>query len=209
MKEVKAVVFDYGCVLAHEHLESDLEAIASCIRIDLQILKEAYWHFRLDYDAGISVGSQYYQQIAEKCAVSITPAQIKQCVDLDNASWSRPIVPMVDWAQRLRANGIKTAILSNMPQDFRDFLPTITWLPEFDHATYSCELKTVKPSHDIYRHCQNGLPGVSSAEILFIDDRQPNIDAAQKLGWQGFVFKQVDDLHEYVKNTNLPPVLLG
>lgn len=208
MTEIRAVVFDYGCVLAYEHLESDLKEIASCLGIDMRVLKEAYWHFRLDFDSGISTGASYFTQIAEYCAVDITPAQIKQCIDLDNASWSRPNEPVVDWAHRLRVHGTKIAILSNMPQDFRDFLPSITWLPEFHHGTYSCEIKSVKPSHDIYHHCSNGLPGVSPEEILFIDDRLPNIQAAQELGWQGFVFTHVNDLHEFIKDTKLPPVLL-
>ncbi|MBS1957777.1 MAG: HAD-IA family hydrolase [Cyanobacteria bacterium SZAS-4] len=130
------------------------------------------------------------------------------CIDLDNASWSRPIEPMVDWAHRLRQNGTKIAILSNMPQDFRDHLPNCTWLPQFDHGTYSCELKSVKPSHDVYHHCHGGLVGVQAEHILFIDDRQVNIDAARELGWQGHLFTDANNLHEHIKTTNLVPVFL-
>jgi len=207
MTEIKAVVFDYGCVLAYEHLESDLEEMAACVGIGLQPFKDAYWDFRLDYDAGISLGPLYYQRIAEKLAIKISPEQIKQCIDIDNKGWSRPNDQMIDWAHRLRKNGIKIAILSNMPPDFREFLPNCSWLPEFDHSTFSCELKAVKPAHEIYHHCLNGL-GIEPQHVLFIDDRLPNIEAAQELGWQGFVFTNVENLHEYIEGTNLPRVLL-
>lgn len=207
MTEIKAVIFDYGNVLCHEHLDSDLDEMAKCIGVDLQTFKDAYWHYRLDYDAGKSFDSHYYQMVAEKCAAAITAEQIKQCIDFDNIGWSRPNQPMVEWAHRLRAEGIKIAILSNMPQDFRDFFSTCTWLPEFDHATYSCELKSVKPAHEIYHHSINGL-GIEPENVLFIDDRLPNIEAAKELGWQGFVFTNANDLHEFIKNTNLPNVFL-
>lgn len=207
MAEIKAVVFDFGCVLAYEHLDSDLEEMADCLGLDVHVLREAYWHHRHDYDSGISLGPAYFKQVAEKCGVEITPQQIERCVDIDNKGWSRPIHEIVDWANRLKAQGIKIAILSNMPQDFRDFLPEIEWLPEFHHATYSCELKTVKPYHDIYHHCLDGL-GVSPESVLFIDDRLPNIEAAKELGWQGFVFTNAKELHEFLKNSNLPPVLV-
>lgn len=207
MTEIKAVVFDFGCVLAHEHLESDLQEMADCLGLDLHVLRDAYWHHRHDYDAGISLSPLYFKQVAEKCGIHITQEQIQQCVDIDNKSWSRPIQEIVDWAIRLKEQGIKIAILSNMPQDFRDFLPNIEWLPEFHHATYSCELKTVKPYHDIYHHCLNGL-GVQPENVLFIDDRIPNIEAAKELGWQGFVFTNANELHMFLADTNLPPVLI-
>lgn len=207
MAEIKAVVFDYGCVLAYEHLESDLEEMSACLGVDVQLLKDAYWHHRHDYDAGRSLGPLYFKQVAQKCGIEISAAQITQCVDIDNKSWSRPNHQMIDWAHRLRTAGIKIAILSNMPQDFRNYLPACTWLPEFDHSTFSCELKSVKPSHDIYHHCLNGL-GVLPEYVLFIDDRLPNIEAAQELGWQGFLFTHAEELHEFIKSTNLPRVLV-
>lgn len=208
MKEIKAVIFDYGNVLCHEHLDSDLEEMAKVIGVDVQTFKDAYWHYRLDYDAGKSFDSHYYQMVAAKCAVaSITAEQIKQCIDFDNAGWSRPNQTMVDWAHRLRAHGTKIAILSNMPQDFRDFFPTCTWLPDFDHATYSCELKSVKPAYEIYHHSLNGL-GVAPENVLFIDDRLANIEAARELGWQGFVFTTAEDLDDFIKDTNLPRVIV-
>ncbi len=207
MVEIKAVVFDFGCVLVYEHLESDLEEIAACIGIDAVLFKDAYWHHRHNYDAGVSSGSLYFKQVAEKCGIGINAEQVKQCVEIDNKGWSRPNHQMIDWAHRLRTCGIRIAILSNMPQDFRDHLPTCTWLPEFDHSTLSCELKLVKPSHDIYHHCLCGLD-VLPEHVLFIDDRLPNIEAAQELGWQGHLFTDAAKLHEYLKGTNLPPVLV-
>lgn len=203
MSEIKAVIFDYGNVLCHEHLDSDLQEMAKCIGVDWQVFKDAYWHFRLDYDAGKSFDSHYYQMVAEKCTVQITAEQIKQCIDFDNIGWSRPNQPMVDWAHRLPEHGIKIGILSNMPQDFRDFFSTCTWLPEFHHSTFSCELKAVKPQPEIYHHAINGL-GVPPENVLFIDDRLPNVEAARELGWQAFVFTGAEDLHEFIKDTNLP-----
>ncbi len=203
MTEIKAVVFDYGNVLCFEQQESDLQAMADCLGIDLPLFKAAYWNFRFDYDAGAS-GQIYFGQIAEHCGVSISSAQLQQCITLDNIGWSRPNHVMTDWAQRLRANGIKTAILSNMPQDFRDDLPR--WLPDFDHYTYSCEVKANKPAPEIYHHCLAGLE-VPPEHVLFIDDRLPNVEAAKAQNWQVFHFSHADGLHDFITNTKLPSVI--
>ena len=88
----------------------------------------------------------------------------------------------------LRERGIKTAVLSNMPRDLREFLASPeSWLPEFDHLTFSCDVRSSKPGAAIYEHCLEGL-GVAAREAVFLDDREPNVTAARNLGMHALIF---------------------
>ncbi len=53
----------------------------------------------------------------------------------------------------------------------------------------SYEVGFIKPEPEIY-HIAQKKAGVAAEEILFIDDLEANIYAAQSLGWQGHVFDE-------------------
>jgi len=46
----------------------------------------------------------------------------------------------------------------------------------------SCDLRSTKPSRDIYEHSLAGL-GVGASDALLLDDRVENIRAAEALGF--------------------------
>ena len=58
----------------------------------------------------------------------------------------------------------------------------------------------VKPDERIYRLLTERF-GIDLTESVFIDDRQINIDAAEKLGMKGILFRSYDELLvEFAKN---------
>lgn len=179
-----AVIFDYGNVLSLEQPKSAAEEMARLCHTDLQELEKHYWDLRLDYDRGDFDGSVYWRKVTERAGTTITAEEIEKLIDTDNRSWSHPNEDILRWAHALKERGVKLAILSNMPVDFRRFLPDgCRWLPVFDQHTFSCELHIVKPDAGIYEYCLNGL-GVRPADAVFIDDRKVNIEAAERLGIQ-------------------------
>jgi HAD superfamily hydrolase (TIGR01509 family) len=111
---------------------------------------------------------------------------------------------MVDWAQRLRAKGFKIGILSNMHPDMVEHCRSnFDWLNDFHFQTFSADVRMVKPDQAIYEHTLQGL-GVSAPEALFIDDREPNIVAAQKLGIRAIQFLSVPQLKNALEEIGFP-----
>lgn len=53
----------------------------------------------------------------------------------------------------------------------------------FEHAFYSYEMGSVKPEPSIYRQAQVRI-GRPPEQLLFIDDRSENVEAARAAGWQ-------------------------
>jgi putative hydrolase of the HAD superfamily len=75
-----------------------------------------------------------------------------------------------------------------MPAPVRDHILHCSWLPEFDSRTFSCEVGLCKPEAAIYWDCLNKL-GVRPSEVLFLDDRESNVRAAESLGIHAILFK--------------------
>jgi putative hydrolase of the HAD superfamily len=108
--------------------------------------------------------------------------------------WERPNPPMVEWVRILRAQGFRTAVLSNMSRTVGDYLRrTAKWLELFDHLAFSGELRLAKPDPAIFEECLRALQ-VPASRTLFVDDLEVNIAAARAVGMEGIVFRTVEAL---------------
>lgn len=182
MVKIKAVVFDYGNVISLPQQSSDIPAMGRVCNIDAGLMDTLYWQFRDQYDLQVLDGPAYWQRVADAAGITLTTDQVEQAIDLDNQSWARPCMRMLGWVRRLREHSVRTAVLSNMPMDLRLYLwNSCDWVPEFDHKTFSCEVGAAKPDAAIYLHCLENL-NLPPDEVLFLDDRAPNVEAARKAG---------------------------
>jgi putative hydrolase of the HAD superfamily len=192
---ISAVLFDYGMVLSKPPAEKDWRALERVLGVREKEFQAAYWKYRDAYDRGALRAATYWETMARDLEKPIDADVLGALIDADTVVWTRPNVEMMDWAERLNRAGIKTGILSNigdaMELGIRGRFPA---LDEFSHQTFSHRLGIAKPDAAIYRHAVEGL-GVPAGEILFVDDRQDNIEAAraegmvavQYLGHEGFV----------------------
>jgi len=184
----RAVIFDYGNVLSAPQGPTEIETMASILNVSVHDFLKAYWQFRVSYDEAALDPVRYWHQVSQRLSVSLTGEQIATLVGVDSQSWSYPAPVVPQWARELRAAGLKTALLSNMPASVRDHVLRCDWLPPFDQRTFSCEVRVAKPAAAIFEHCLIGLD-VDPSEILFLDDRPENIQAAETLGVHGIVYK--------------------
>jgi putative hydrolase of the HAD superfamily len=183
----KAVIFDYGNVLSASQPTADVQAMASILGVAFARFTEIYWQFRVAYDAAVLDPIAYWNTVAQTASRPITPDQISALIEIDGRSWCHPAPVTPQWARDLRAAGMRTAILSNMPCSVRDYILQCAWLPDFDVRVFSCEAGLYKPEPEIYRNCLGQL-GVQPWEVLFFDDREPNVRAAETLGWHAVLF---------------------
>jgi putative hydrolase of the HAD superfamily len=183
----QAVIFDYGNVLSASQPTADVQAMANILDLPVPRFAELYWQFRVQYDAASLDPMAYWNTVARTGSRTLTPDRISALIEIDNRSWSHPAPVMPRWARDIRAAGLRTAILSNMPFPVRDYILGCAWLPNFDVRVFSCEAGLCKPEPEIYRTCLNKL-GVQPGDVLFLDDREPNIRAAEALGMHALLF---------------------
>jgi putative hydrolase of the HAD superfamily len=181
------VIFDYGNVLSESQPAADVQAMADILELPVPRFAEIYWQFRVAYDAASLGPIAYWNNVARTASRTLTLDQISALLEIDSRSWSHPAPVMSQWAHDLRAAGIRTALLSNMPAPIRDYILRCAWLPDFDTRVFSCEVGRCKPAPEIYEHCLQQL-GVAAPDALFLDDREANTRAAKALGLSAVLF---------------------
>ncbi|MDP9159354.1 MAG: HAD family phosphatase [Acidobacteriota bacterium] len=207
---IRAVVFDYGKVLARPPLISDVQAMAQIFGVTVERFEELYWGTRLAYDRGDVDVVSYWTSVAAEasrssCApngtsasVALASAIIENLIEIDTRSWSRPDEATVQWALQLRQAGLELAVLSNMPLELsRRLVADCQWLSVFDKFTFSCYARAVKPEAAIYRACLDKLH-TPSHKVLFLDDRAENVEGAIAAGMQSVVFDDLESTMERV-----------
>ena len=191
---LRAVVFDYGLVLTGPQ---DPEAHAALIRISglpLERFEPLYWANRHAYDEGNLTGMAFWREFA--CAAGLPQDQkiVEELNQWDARMWTTQNPAMLAWQQQLKQRGLLTAILSNMGDNVLDNMKReFDWLPRFDVLVWSYQIHMAKPDPAIYLHTLKEL-GVRPEEVLFLDDRQVNVEAAQALGIKAIVFSTVEQL---------------
>jgi putative hydrolase of the HAD superfamily len=184
MTQVKAVLFDYGMVLSGPPDPAAWARIRTITNLSEDILHREYWAHRHAYDRGDLTGVAYWNETVAGAGIILTPAQITELIAADIDLWSQLNAPMLEWAQRLQRAGVRTGILSNIGDDMSaGLLAKHEWLKAFDHRTWSHFLNLAKPEPAIYLHAAEGLQ-TPPTNILFIDDRLENIEAALAVGMQ-------------------------
>ena len=206
---IKAVIFDYGNVLCPMPSDSDFAELRRLTGLGEQQFKDSFWRFRLDYDRATLDGVAYWRSVAQANGEVYSDELIAKMIATDVGLWLRPNPVLLDWGRELRRQGVKTAILSNMPRDLACYLRrNAAWLGQFDHATFSAELGLVKPAPGIYLECLAGL-AVPADAALFLDDNRDNVDAARSLGIHAVQFQSISQFSVEVRQFGLPALALA
>lgn len=196
--KVKAVVFDYGNVLSLPQPPSFLADMARVCRVPMEQFPERYWRYRLDYDRADLNAETFWGAAVREEGRSLSKQEIDELVALDSEGWGIPNPVMLDWARQLRTSGLRTAVLSNMPPEIgRYLLKHREWLSAFDPLIFSCDVRSVKPDAMIYRYCLDRLQ-LAPEEVLFLDDKAPNVLGARELGIHGLLFDTVENAFSHI-----------
>lgn len=100
-----------------------------------------------------------------------------------------PLWDSVRLRDALRARGVPVFSLTNFGRDsFRQALPRLPFLAEFDRQYVSGVLGVMKPDPRIYAHVEADC-GLAPDRLLFTDDRADNIAAAAARGWGTHLFR--------------------
>ena len=204
----QVVLFDYGNVLSLPQDRQGVESMAAILDSPVACFEEAYWKDRLAFDQALITPEAYWTGIANALSRRLPDDVLRRLTGIDNTSWSRPNLVMTRWASALRAAGIRTAILSNMPISVRSHLRSVKWMPQFDYSCYSCDVRCAKPELAIYRDCLKGV-GADPAATLFLDDREENIEAARKLGIHTIHFADPEQAQKEIDKHYQLPIRIG
>ncbi len=226
---IECVIFDFGGVLSLPREERRVAAMAGLRGLDLDSFKALYAESRADLDRGSIDRDRYWSRIlaaGSGAAAAPTsapetgspppaeapsgpdPALLARLGREDSEAWTRINPAVLAWAAELRASGIVTAILSNMPRYILNFMATddrFRWLSGFTPTIFSCEVGLIKPASEIYTLCLERTAS-TAGRCLFLDDHLANVDAARKAGIHAILFSSAPEAAREISRTTRLPV---
>jgi putative hydrolase of the HAD superfamily len=189
-----AVIFDYGMVLSAAPLAEAHDAMVRITGLPIEQFESLYWDDRPAYDRGDLTGIGFWRNFARRASLDLDEGTIEELNRQDARMWTTQNAAVLQWQQALKRRGLRTAILSNMGDTvFESVDRAFAWIHDFDVCVWSYQVRLVKPDAAIYRLTLDRI-GIAPDEALFLDDKQPNIDAARALGMHAIQFSTVEKL---------------
>lgn len=190
MSKIKCVVFDWGGVLIDNPIEEMAKECAEIIGVEVESLKSTYSKFSIQFGRGLIDESVLWEKIAEKLHIKM---------QLNNSLWYQcfkkvysPRNNIFAVAKRLKQNGYIVALLSNTEVPAMNFFNEQNY-DMFEYKVFSCEEGEVKPELEIYLRLLNKID-FPPEEVIFIDDKFENIEAARKLKMKAVQYSSEEDL---------------
>lgn len=181
---IKAVLFDYGGVLAEEGFREGLKAIALKNGLD----PAGFYNFGLEtmwgseYVTGRASESTYWEEMRPSGISGTAEELTKEILD---RFLLRPQMILV--VRGLRRRGIRAAILSDQTDWLERLNARDHFFEEFEQIFNSYYLGKTKKDPSIFSDVACHL-GLRPEEILFIDDSPGNIQRARMVGLRTILY---------------------
>lgn len=181
MKRPSCVLFDLDHTLVHYDHAVRVRALAERCGVDAGRVMDALTHSGLerDSDLGLFDAEGHARELSRRIGA---PVSLADCIAARAASMA-PIEDCMAMAHVVARNA-RVAILTNNGLMVRDHLPALcpALSPLFDgRVLCSAEFGVGKPDPEIFLRSARRL-GLLPAQILFIDDKAANAEAARRVG---------------------------
>lgn len=190
----QAVVFDFGGVLFNwqppvllrsllpHRVRSDADAQDWAQTVFQSFVPGSDWS---EFDRGMLSADEVRERIATRTGLPID--ELKQVMEAIPRHLA-PVLPTVEWLERLAQAGVPLFYLSNMPRPYAAYLRAAhPFLQRFQGGVFSCDVHQVKPNADIFQTAA-GLLNLDVSRTVFIDDHPRNVETARTLGWRAVRF---------------------
>ena len=193
---IKAILFDFGGVLAEEGFKEGLMTIGKEKGFDpdhfFKILSELV--YQTGYVTGSSDEHAYWNAVREKTGVTGEDKKLRE--EVLRRLKLRP--EMMGVVKKIKSSGFIVAILSDQTNWLDDLNQRTPFYQHFDHVFNSFYLKKTKRDPSLFRDICVQL-GLKPEEILFVDDSPDNIKRAASEGLKTIHFKGVSEFEKEIQ----------
>ncbi|MBU0976028.1 MAG: HAD family hydrolase [Patescibacteria group bacterium] len=185
----KLIVFDLIGTLTNEpHLVRNL--LTKLIPIEYKELKKEYELYKVDEISR----DEFWKRLDVKDSVSVEKTLMSKVI-------LRKKVPVL--LARLKSQGLKLSILSNIPKEWgRELIEKFQLKQYFDAVIFSGAHKTKKPDPGLYKILLQKFPRVDPEKVFYIDDNLKDLSAAKnflmKTIWMKLEEQDADFIPDYV-----------
>jgi putative hydrolase of the HAD superfamily len=177
------LLIDFGEVVSVAQPADEVVALAALAGLPADEFSRRYWAHRPAYDAG-GTALEYWTEV-----IGAAPggARLRELVERDVASWLHLDPATLRLLDAVHGAGTPVSLLSNAPRELARALGRHPDLKPFAHLLFSADLGLVKPDPAVFAAALAVL-GAAPGDVVFVDDRRANVEAAAALGIRGIVF---------------------
>ncbi len=202
---IKAVVFDFGGVIAEEGFWHGLRYIAVQNGNDPEnffATAVELIHKPGGYVVGMSDEWTWWNELRDMTGIKGSDKELREII-LERFVIRPDMLQVVD---ELKAKGFVVAILSDQTNWLEEINVRMPFYQHFDHVFNSYTIHKSKRDPSVYKDTCSAL-GVEPRETLFIDDSESNIKRAHAEGLNVIHFRGVSsfntELEEFIFDTTL------
>jgi len=189
----KAIGFDMGGVIIAFSIPHQIDVISHELRVPYDQVEAAYRELRPKLDVAAMTNQEFWAELLRRVGSQADAASTEH-IWSDNYVRDNPFIDgMLALVARLKANGYKVGLLSNIDQEHADLNRDRHIYDRFDVALLSDELHARKPDGEAFQDLAAALE-VQPAELVFIDDLAENVAGAEQFGATGILFRGYSDL---------------
>lgn len=195
-------MFDYGEVISCSPSEADRAALLAIAGAEAEPFWASYWRHRDGLDQGTTSIVDYWALVAGDLELAWRASTVHALWIADFRGWWSLEPGTLDLIEELHTGGTRLAVLSNAGFDFAGPFRRSPMAQFFERFFVSAEMDSVKPDPAIYREVANDL-GIELAQMVFIDNKSVNTDAAAALGVTAHHFTSVEDLDAFLRSLSV------
>lgn len=198
----RVVVFDYGEVISLSPGEADRDALLAIAGCEAEPFWNSYWQHRDGLDQGTLSVTDYWGLVAADVGASWRASRVYELWVADFRSWFSIETGTLDLIEELHEGGTRLAILSNAGFDFAGPFRYSPMGAFFERIFVSAEMDAIKPDPAIYSEVADEL-GIPLQQMVFIDNKAVNTDAAAALGVTTHHFTGVEGLDAFLRSLSV------
>jgi len=197
---IEAILFDWGGVLIDNPAPGLMAYCAKALDVSIQDYTAAHHRHGEPFQKGTISEAAFWQRVCEDLDRP-TP----EAPSLWGQAFAAVYAPhrnVFALAERLRARGYRTALLSNTETAAMEFFARQGY-DMFDALTFSCAEGAFKPEREIYEITAGKLE-VEPQRCVFIDDSPTYADGATQAGMQAIVYEDLEQVKDALKDLGVP-----
>ncbi len=193
---VRAVLFDFGGVIVRTEYQAPREHLAERLNMTYEDLSKVVFESETSRQASIGRMTTEAHWVAVAGRLS-RPASEGPKIREEFFAGDVLDRELADFIRSLRPQ-FKTGLVSNAWPDTRDYLIQNHLDEAFDAVIISAEVGIMKPEPAIFELALKRLD-VAPPDAVLIDDTNVNVEAAQKFGMRGILFRNPKQMQSELK----------
>jgi len=189
---IKAVLFDAGGVLHYTNEGAQYNDLTKTLGLTDEQMAIFYREIVPLHGKGLLTEEQVWQQMSARFGIR----HVEPSEHLLTRAWE-PLVEkipgMYELIDELKDRGLQTVLVTNITPPYADVLRAKGHYDPFDITVLSYEVGSWKPEDAIFLKALE-LAGVQPEEAVMVDDLAWNIEAVNRLGVHGILFKDPEQL---------------